>query len=99
MDDPWRIYYEELHARAADIPDHEFNRAEDMAEAAHEAYGAVVDRLVNQLDYPEKDALGLTKEFGRAVKEWISEDIYDWNDLLEKLEGRQLAWDDSAGVR
>lgn len=97
MDEPWRIYYEELHDRAATIPDQAFNRGPDMAEAAHEAYEAVADRLVIQLDLAEEDALSLTRSFGRAVKTWIEEDVYDWDDLLTRLEATQAAWEQEAG--
>lgn len=93
MNEPWQIYREELLDRGGDIPDQEFSRAEDMAEAAHEAYEATVDRLVNQLDYDEKDALGLAKAFGRAVESWIDEAHFDTDELTEKLEAQQALWE------
>ena len=99
MDQPWQIYYEELHERAADVPEHEINRVEDMTEAAHEAYESTVDRLVNRLGHDEKDALGLTKSFGRALQEWMEEESWDWNELQEKLANRQFAWDEEGGIR
>ncbi len=97
MDEPWKIYYDELYDRAADIPEQEFDRDEDMAEAAHEAYEAATDRLVNQLDYREDEALGLTHTFGRVVKAWIGGKVLDWDDLLERLETAQEEWEPSAG--
>jgi hypothetical protein len=95
MDEPWQIYYEELIERGEEIPDHEANRAEDMTEAAKETHESVVDRLVNQLDFEDSDAVALARSFGRAVKEWIAEDVYDWEDLLVRLEERQVAWEQS----
>ncbi len=95
MDDAWTIYFDELFPRAQDIPDQQFNRAEDMSEAAHEAYEATVDRLVNQLDMGEVEALALTKAFGREVKAWVDEEVYDWDDLQARLEEVQDAFDPS----
>ena len=99
MDQPWQIYYEELHERGEEIPEHEFNRVEDMSEAVHEAYESTVDRLVNRLGYDEKDALGLVKAFGRSVEEWMEGDVWDWDELQEKLELRERVWEESAGIR
>lgn len=96
MDEPWQIYREELLERAEDIPEQRFNVEADMAEAAHEAYESTVDRLVNQFDYEEAEALALAKAFGRAVKEWIGEGHFDWDELTEKLETEQLDWEQSA---
>lgn len=98
MDQPWQIYYEELHERAGEVPDHELGRVEDMTEAAHEAYEATADRLVNRLGHDEKDALALTRSFGAAVKEWIEEDSWDWSELQEKLETRELVWEGGASL-
>ncbi|HEX9710202.1 MAG TPA: hypothetical protein VGB42_09590 [Candidatus Thermoplasmatota archaeon] len=94
MDEPWQIYYEELLERAEDVPDQRWNREEDVEEAAHEAYQSTVDRLVNQLDYDDGEAVGLGKEFGRAVKEWLREGSFDFDDLADKLEARQAAWEE-----
>lgn len=96
MDEPWNIYYDELLDRAEEIPSQRFNRAEDMSEAAHEAYEATVDRLVNQLDVGDAEALALTKDFGRVLKAWVEEDRYDWDELRERLEGAQEAFDPGA---
>lgn len=98
MDEPWQIYRDELFDRARDIPDQQFNIEADLAEAAHETYESTVDRLVNQLDYRETDALTLTKAFGRAVKDWMSEGHFDWDDLIEKLEAKQMDWEQSVGL-
>lgn len=97
MDEPWKIYYDELYHRGGDIPDQEFNRADDMMEAAHEAYEAATDRLVNQLEFSEEEALGLTRLFGRVVKSWIQDDTMDWDDLQERLELAQEEWEPAAG--
>jgi hypothetical protein len=69
-----------------------------MREAAHEAYQAVTDRLHNQLDLSEADALALTKGFGRVVKEWIDEGPMDWDELEERLELFQEEWDSEMGT-
>lgn len=94
MDEPWLIYFEELHDRAADVPDREWDRERDMAEAAHEAYEAAVARLTTQHDWMDEDALALTRGFGQAVKEWMEEGEMDWDDLRERLEAIQIQWDD-----
>src|SRR5690606_7357581 len=56
MDEPWQIYYEELVLRTEGIEDQQWNREGDVREAAHEAYRATVDRLVEHLDYEDEDA-------------------------------------------
>lgn len=99
MDRPWQIYYEEIHERTENVPEQRINRVEDMTEAAHEAYEATVDRLVNRLGHGEKDALGLTKAFGRALQEWMDEESWDWDELQTKLEQRQYLWDEDGGIR
>lgn len=93
MDEPWIIYLEELRERAEDVPYQQFNRKEDMSEAAHEAYEATVDRLHNQLDLSEGEALRITKGFVRVVKKWIDEGDMDWDVLEERLELFQHEWD------
>lgn len=93
MDEPWIIYLEELRERAEDVPYQQFNREEDMSEAAHDAYEATVDRLHDQLDLSEAEALRITKGFGRVVKEWISGGDMDWDELEERLEIFQQKWD------
>lgn len=98
MDEPWQVYYEELLERIEDIEEQRFNRAEDVSEAAHEAYQATSDRLMNLLDYAEADALGLTKSFGRAVKAWIGDGSFDVDELAEMLEEKQMVWEQKAGV-
>jgi hypothetical protein len=97
MEDPWIIYLEELRDRGEEIPEQEFNRDADMKEAAHETYEATADRLHNQLNLPEPEALKLTKGFGRVVKEWIEEGVMDWDELAERLELFQQEWDPELG--
>lgn len=97
MDEPWIIYLEELRDRGEEIPYQQFNREEDMREAAHEAYEAVTEHLHNQLDFSEKDALTLTRTFGRVVKEWIEEEDMIWEELEERLELCQQEWDSEMG--
>jgi hypothetical protein len=98
MDEPWQIYYEELLERIDGIEEQRFNRAEDVAEGAHETYQATADRLTNQLDYAEGDALDLTRSFGRAVEAWIEDGSFDVDQLAEMLEERQIEWDEEARV-
>lgn len=93
MDEPWQIYYEELHDRGADIPAREWNREGDLAEVTHEAYQATADRLLNHLDYTEEEALSLTRRFGQTVKDWIEEGEFSWEDLQEALEAAQIEWE------
>lgn len=97
MDEPWIIFLEELRDRAEEVPHQEFNREDDMSEAAHEAYEATVDRLHNQLDLDEAEALHLTKGFLRVVKKWIGEGHMDWDELEEKLELFQQERDSPTG--
>ena len=94
MDEAWLIYYEELHDRAADVPEQEWEREQDMAEAVHDAYEATVARLTTQHEWPEEDALTLTRGFGQVVKEWMEEGEMDWDELRERLEATQIQWDD-----
>ncbi len=93
MDEPWMIYYEELHERGEEIPDSEGGGVEEMAEVAHEAHEATVDRLVNQLDWDEEDALEITRNFGRTLEQWIEEKVSDWDDLRDRLEEDQQEWE------
>lgn len=97
MDEPWIIYLEELRERAEEVPYQRFNRKEDMSEAAHEAYEATADRLHNQLDLSESEALRITKGFGRVVNEWIGEGDMDWDELEERLDLVQQEWDSEIG--
>lgn len=97
MDEPWIIYLEELRDRAEEIPYQPFNREEDMAEAAHEAYEATVERLHQQLDLGEDEALRITKGFGRIVKEWMGSGSMDWEELEERLDLFQQKWDAEMG--
>lgn len=97
MDEPWIIYLEELRERAEDIPYQQFNREEDMEEAAHDAYEATADRLHDQLDLDEDEALRITKGFGRVVKEWIGDESMEWDELEERLELHQQELDSRMG--
>lgn len=97
MDEPWQVYRDEFFDRARDIPDQEVNVEGDMAEAARETHESAVDRLVNQLDYREPEALALTHAFGEAVKVWMSEGHFDWDDLIERLQAAQMDWEQSVG--
>jgi hypothetical protein len=94
MDEPWEIYYEELLQRAGEVEDRIWNREDDVREAAHDAYENTVDRLVEQLAYEDEEAVDLGKAFGRVVKEWIEEGSFDVDDLAERLEARQAAWEE-----
>lgn len=94
MDEPWQVYYEELLERAEAIGDQLWNREDEVREAAHEAYQSTVDRLVEELDFDDERALELGKSFGRAVKAWIQEGSFDLDELAEKLEERQAAWEE-----
>lgn len=94
MDEPWEVYYEELLQRAETVQDQLWNREEDVREAAHEAYESTVERLVEQFAYDDEQAVELGKSFGRAVKAWIEEGSFDVDDLAEKLEARQVAWEE-----
>ncbi len=97
MDEPWIIFLEELRDRGEDIPEQEVNRADDMAEAVHEAYQATADRLPLQLDWSEGRALKISKGFVRVAKAWIKdserEGVMEWDDLEERLELFQQEWD------
>jgi len=97
MEEAWIIYLEELRERGEEIPYQQFNREEDMREVAHEAYEATADRLHNQLDFSEEEALRITKSFMRTVKEWIEEGTMEWDDLEESLELVQQEWDSEMG--
>lgn len=97
MDEPWIIYLEELRERAEEVPYQQFNREEDMTEAAHETYQATADRLHNQLDFDEEEALRVTKGFGRVVKEWVEDGAMDWEELEERLELFQQEWESEMG--
>lgn len=97
MDEPWIIYLEELRERAEDIPYQQFNREEDMEEAAHDAYEATADRLHDEFDLDEGEALRITKGFGRVVKEWIGDGSMEWDELEERLELHQQELDSRMG--
>lgn len=98
MEEPWKVYHDELRDRAVEIVQQEWNVEEDLREAAHEAYAATADRLVNQLDWDEEDALALTRAFGRALRSWIGLGHFDWDDLIERLEAAQMEWEGSRQV-
>jgi len=93
MDEPWQIYYEEFRFRAEDVAERTYGRADDMAEAAHDAYESTADLLVSDLDYEEEEALALAKAFARGVGKWIDEGGADWEDLRERLEIQQQEWE------
>jgi len=94
MDEPWQIYYEELLLRAEDVLDRLWNHETELRQAAQEAYRSTVDRLVEHLDYEDELAVELSKSFNRAVKQWIHEGSFDIDELAEKLEARQAAWEE-----
>lgn len=102
MDEPWIVFLEELKDSGEGIPEQELNRAEDMAEAVHEAYQATADRLHVQLDWKEGRALRISKGFVRVAKKWIedstSEGVMDWDELEERLEVFQHDWDSEFGT-
>jgi hypothetical protein len=96
MDEPWQFYFEQLlqHGQGALGPGQLWNRDADVREAAHEAYRATVDLLVEQLEYDEEEAIELAKSFGGAVKSWLREGLFDLDELEEKLEERQALWEE-----
>lgn len=93
MEEPWRIFYEEFHARAEGVPERTYGRGKDLAEAAHDAYESAADILVDELGYGEDEALALTKAFARGVRTWIDEGELDWQELEERLEIQQQEWE------
>ena len=97
MEDPWIIFLDELRERAEDIPYQEFNREEEMVEAAHEAHEATSDLLHEQLGWSEDDALDLSSGFGQVVHDWIAEGALVWQELEERLEDFQEEWDREMG--
>lgn len=95
MDEAWHIYHEELMSRAGHVPGQFFDQEDELAEAAHDAYESTVDRLVEQQDFSEGDALTLAKGFNRTVKAWIEEGQFDFDELRERLQQRQEEWEHS----
>ena len=93
MDEPWRIYHEEVLRRTGRSAHLLWNRDEDFREAAHRAYEVTVDRLVGHHEFVEEQAVELGKAFGRAVKVWLEQGSFDLDDLARKLEARQAAWE------
>lgn len=98
MDEPFRIFYEEFHERAADIVEQEVVVEDDLTEIAHETYETTANRLLNLLDMPEDEALTVTKSFGPAMKQWIAEGHSDWDRLLELLEAAQMEWENTREI-
>ena len=94
MEEPWEIYYEELLRRAGNVEEQLWNREEDVREAGHGAYEATVNRLAEQHEYSDEQAVELGKAFGRTVKEWIEEGSFDIDELAEMLEERQAKWEE-----
>lgn len=94
MKEPWQVYFEELLERAEHVREQRWNQVDDLQEAAHEAYESTVDRLVNELDFGDEEAVELGKSFGRAVKTWTQGGSFDFDELAEKLEERQAAWEE-----
>lgn len=98
MDEPFRIFYEEFHERAADIVEKEVVVEEDLTEIAFETYETTANRLLHQLDMTEEEAREITRSFGRAMKKWIGRDHQDWDELLELLEAAQMEWESTRGI-
>lgn len=87
--DAWRIYYDELRARAGRVSGDTFDRQQLLAEAAHEAYRHTADRLTEEQGWDAERALVATRGLNETVREWLaSDEALDWDALEARLEQR-----------
>lgn len=94
MDEPWKVYFTELRRRGTKIPPHAPGGDERMAEAAHDAYRATADRLLDEAGYTEDESLALTRRFGGVVQSWMRDSGSEWDDLERRLREAQAEWDE-----
>lgn len=92
MAEPWKIYYEEFERRAAPIVRQSFDREDDLAKAAHEAYRITSNRLTEDERWEDDAVLALTRGFNQTTKEWIGSGKGEMEGLRERLETRWREW-------
>lgn len=90
MQDAWELYYEEVHRRTARVPEQHFDRARAFAEAAHEAYRIVANRLSAEGEWSDDRTLHVMHGLNAAMKQWIDCGECSWDDLRARL---QRAWE------
>lgn len=93
MPEAWELYYDEVHRRAARVPEQHFDRSRAFAEAAHDAYQNVADRLSREAQWTDDHTLHVMHALNAAMKQWIDCGDCDWEDLRRRLRtaGEQTA--------
>jgi hypothetical protein len=86
MPDAWELYYDEFHQRAARVPEQHFDRERAFAEAAHEAYQRVADRLSSEAQWSDDRTLHVMHALNAAMKQWIDAGQHSWEDLRTRLQ-------------
>lgn len=97
MPEPWEIYYGEFERRATPIVRQTFDRDEDLARAAHEAYRVTSDRLTGSERWEDDAALALTRGLNEATKRWIARGRGDLPGLRALLEAQWREWGRKGG--
>lgn len=92
MTEPWKIYFDEFRHKAEAANRQLYDREDELAKAAHEAYRRTADRLSETERWTDDDALTLTRAFNQTVKEWIPSEEHDLDALRENLRDRWAAW-------
>jgi len=85
----WEMYFDELRRRADGAERQAFGRHDRIAEAAHEAYRTVADRLTSQHGWSDERTLVVMRGLNGAVKDWLDSDTTDWDRLGRELERRE----------
>lgn len=94
MAEAWEQYYDEVYRRAARVPEQHFDRERAFAEAAHEAYRTVANRLSEEGDWSDDRTLHVTHGLNAAMKQWIDCGECSWEDLRARL---RRAWEQAGG--
>ncbi|HSJ13781.1 MAG TPA: hypothetical protein VK939_05170 [Longimicrobiales bacterium] len=89
MPEAWELYYDEVYRRAARVADQRFDRGRAFAEAAHEAYRTVANRLSNEAEWSDDHTLHVMHGLNAAMKQWIDCGECSWDDLRARL---RKAW-------
>lgn len=88
---PWELYFDTFHRRAARVPEQAFGRSELLYEAAHDAYQATTNQLTGD-GWDAEEALTVTRMFGQVVKDWLATGQTDLDDLREDLRKHYDEW-------
>lgn len=93
----WQVFMEEFRHRAEGAASSQFERAELLGEAAHEAYRAAADRLTGEHGWEDEQTLVVMRGLTGVVQEWVAAGSTDWQSLAEEMRRREDAFERRGG--